>query len=194
MRAFLELWYLALFRPRKAYDRLFTAPAPQWGFYATLVRFVGTAATSILALEILNKRPFVPPYVTFLDEANYYQAEVFFLPLFGVVVWLLAGALIYLILKLTRYDNNIDWILNVIGFSLLVVMPVVWLLDWVTIALDVYGADFTIPIHAAVSVWEVALMAIGFKKIERLSWLTSALLGFLVKAGVYIPLAAVFVR
>jgi hypothetical protein len=84
--------------------------------------------------------------------------------------------------------------MNVIGFSLLVVMPVVWLVDWTTIAMDVYGANFTIPIHAAVSIWEIALMTVGFRRIERLSWLTSAVLGFIVKAGVYIPLAAIFVR
>ena len=81
-----------------------------------------------------------------------------------------------------------------IGFSLLVVMPVGWLVDWATIAIDLYGASFTIPIHAAVSIWEVALMAVGFRKIERLSWFTSAMLGLTVKAGVYIPLAAIFVR
>ena len=87
-----------------------------------------------------------------------------------------------------------DWVMNVIGFSLLVVMPVVWLVDWITIAIDAYGADSTIPIHAAVSVWEIALMAVGFRKIERLSWFAAVGLGIIVKAGVYIPLAAIFVR
>jgi hypothetical protein len=194
MRKFLRLWFLALIRPREAYDQLLEVPAPQWGLYSTLIRFIGTAITSILALHLLNKHPFVPPYITFLNETNYYQAEIFFLPLFGIVVWLLASALIHLILRLSRVDNNIDWIMNVIGFSLLVVMPVVWLVDWTTIAMDVYGANFTIPIHAAVSIWEIALMTVGFRRIERLSWLTSAVLGFIVKAGVYIPLAAIFVR
>ena len=73
-------------------------------------------------------------------------------------------------------------------------MPVVWLVDWATIALDVYGANSTIPIHAAVSLWEIALMAIGFKRIERVSGFCAAMLGLIVKAGVYIPSAAIFVR
>lgn len=194
MRRFFNLWLLAIIRPRDAYDQLLTVPAPQWGLSSTLIRFIGTAVTSILALHLLNKRPFVPPNITFLDESNYYQAEIFFLPLFGIAVWLLASALIHLLLRLFGMDSDIDWIMNVIGFSLLVVMPLVWLVDWTTIAMDVYGANFTIPIHAAVSIWEVALMAVGFKKIERLSWFTSVVLGLIVKVGVYIPLAAIFVR
>ena len=160
----------------------------------TLIRSVGTAMTSILALHLLNRHPFVPPYITFLDETEYYQAEVFFLPLFGLAVWLLASAVVHLILRLFRIVSNIDWIMNVIGSSLLVVKPVVWLVDWVTIAIGVHGADFMIPIHAAVSVWEIALMAMGFRKTERLSWFGAAILGVVVKAGVYIPMAAVFVR
>jgi hypothetical protein len=194
MRTFLNLWFLAMIRPRQAYDLLSEVPAPQWGLYATLIRFVGTAITSILALHLLNQHPFVPPYLTFLDETGYYRAEIFFLPLFGIAAWLLSSALIHLILRLSRIDSSIDWVMNVIGFSLLVVMPVVWLVDWATIAIDVYGATFTIPIHATISIWEIALMAVGFRRIERLSWLTSAILGFIVKAGVYIPLAAIFVR
>jgi hypothetical protein len=194
VRRFLQVWFLAIIRPGEAYDRLLEAPAPHWGLYATLVRFVGTALTSILALALLDQRPFVPPYLTLLDEAGYYKAEVLFLPFFGLAMWLLSGALVHLILRLFRKNGDVDWVLNVIGFSLLVVMPVVWLVDWVTIALGVYGASLTIPIHAAVSFWEVGLMAVGFSRIKGVTWLAAIGLGFVVKGGVYIPLAAVFVR
>ena len=85
--------------------------------------------------------------------------------------------------------------MNVIGFALLVVMPLVWLLDWTGIAFGFYGSTYTIPIHAGVSsVWEVGLMAISFKRMPGLSWAVAILLGLVVKAGVYIPLAAVFIR
>jgi hypothetical protein len=194
VKAFLGLWFLAIYRPGRAFDRLVETPAPHWGLYSTLVRFVGTALTSILALYLLHRQPFVPSYLTFLDEAEYYKAEVFFLPLFGIAAWLLASAVVHLILRLFRIDSNIDWIMNVVGFSLLVVMPIVWLVDWITMAVGVYGADSTIPIHAAVSIWEIALMAVGFRQIDRLPWWAAALLGLVVKGGVYIPLAAMFVR
>jgi hypothetical protein len=194
LKAFLQLWWLAIIRPRRAMARLLDKPAPAWGLYATLVRFAGTAASSILALALLDRRPFVPSYLTFLQEEEYYRAEIFFLPLFGIAAWLLSGALVHVILRLSRGGGDVDRVLNVIGFSLLVVMPVVWLVDWTAIALDVYGASFTIPVHAAVSLWEIALMAIGFRRMDRLSWIAAVALGFVVKAGVYIPLAAVFIR
>lgn len=194
MKAFLRLWFMAILHPRAAFSTLEAKPAPWWGFCAILVRFVGTALTSILALMLLGARPFVPSYLSFLDEASYYRAEVFFLPLFGVAAWLLSSALVHLIVRMTGRESHIDWIMNVIGFSLLAVMPVVWLLDWTGIAFGFYGASFTIPIHAGVSLWEVALMSIGFRRISGLSWAGALALGLIVKAGVHIPLAAIFVR
>lgn len=136
MKAFLQLWGLAIIRPRRAMTRLLDEPAPAWGLYATLVRFAGTAASSILALALFDRRPFVPSYLTFLQEEGYYRAEVLFLPLFGIAAWLLSGALVHVILRLSRGGGDVDRVLNVIGFSLLVVMPVVWLVDWTAIALD----------------------------------------------------------
>jgi hypothetical protein len=161
-------------------------PAPAWGLVSILVRFIGTSLTSILALQLLNFKPFVPSYLTFLTDSNYYQAEVLFLPMFGIGAWLLSSALVQ--------ESSIDWIMNVIGFSLLVVMPVVWLLDWAGIAFGFYGAAFTIPIHAGISIWEVILMGMGFKRVGNLTWVVALLLGLVVKAGVYIPLAAIFIR
>ncbi|MGD2146779.1 MAG: YIP1 family protein [Anaerolineae bacterium] len=194
MTEFLRVWFSAIGRPGRAFGTLEGKPAPGWGLASTLVRFVGTALTSILALRLLDYQPFVPSYLTFLDDSNYYRAEVFFLPLFGIVAWLLSSALVHLILRISGQESNIDWILNVVGFSLLVVMPLVWMLDWSGIAFGFYGASFTIPIHAGVSIWEVALMGVGFRRLGRLGWVPALLLGLVVKAGVYIPLAAVFVR
>lgn len=194
MKDFLSVWFLAIYKPKVAFSRLEEKSAPVWGFSSTLVRFVGTSLTSILALCLINFRPFVPPYLNFLTESNYYRAEVFFLPVFGVGAWLLSSALVHLILRISGRESTIDWIMNVIGFSLLVVMPLVWILDWSGIAFGFYGATFTIPIHAMVSFWEIGLMAIGFRRMENLSWAGALILGFVVKAGVYIPLAAIFIR
>lgn len=194
MKDFIRVWFLAIPKPILAFSILEEKTAPKWGFIAILVRFIGTSLTSILALHLMNFRPFVPSYLSFLGEANYYQAEIFFLPFFGIGAWLLSSALVHLILRISGRESTIDWILNVIGFSLLVVMPIVWLLDWSGIAFGFYGATFTIPIHAGVSIWEVALMAIGFKRMNNLSWVGASVLGLIVKAGVFIPLAAIFIR
>ena len=194
MKEFFRLWYLGLIKPRMAFSILERMAAPAWGFVSILVRFLVTSLTSILALYLISFRPFIPPYLNFITEANYYLAEVFFLPVFGICAWLLSSALVHLILRISGRESSIDWILNVIGFSLLVVMPVVWLLDWSGIAWGFYGATITIPIHAAVSIWEIGLMGIGFRRMEKLSWAGSLGLGLIVKAGVFIPLAAIFIR
>lgn len=83
-------------------------PAPSWGFYSTLIRFIGTAITSIFALYLLNRRPFVPSYLTFLEEDSYYKAEILFLPLFGILVWLLSSSLVHLILSYTKVESDIN--------------------------------------------------------------------------------------
>ncbi len=43
MKRFLQVWFLSIIRPGEAYDRLLEAPAPHWGLYATLVRFMRNA-------------------------------------------------------------------------------------------------------------------------------------------------------
>jgi hypothetical protein len=191
---FARIWLHLALRPVIGFRDLAEQPAPLWGLYAVLARFVPTSLTSILALFLLGRRPFVPSYLAFLDDAAYYRAEIFFLPLFGLLAWLLASALVYLLLRLLGKPSSIDWIMNVIGFSLLAVMPVVWLVDWSAIALGIYGQSVTIPFHAAVSLWEVGLMALGFGMIKGVSWAGAVALGFVVKMGVYIPLAMVFIR
>ena len=194
MMEFLRVWFTGIIRPNTAFRILEEKPAPAWGLISILARFIGTSLTSILALRLLNFKPFIPSSLTFLTDSKYYQAEIFFLPIFGIGAWLLSSALVHLILRLSGRENHIDWIMNVIGFSLLVVMPVVWLLAWAGIAFGFYGAAFAIPIHGGISLWEVTLMGIGFKRMENLGWAPAWLLGLVVKAGVYIPLAAIFIR
>ena len=194
MKEFLGIWLLVITKPKKAFSKLGEKPAPMWGLIAILIRFIGTSLTSILALYLIGFRPFVASYLNILSEENYYLAEIFFLPIFGIGAWLLSSALVHLILRIFRQESQIDWIMNVIGVSLLGVMPVVWLLDWSGIAFGFYGATFTIPIHASISFWEVGLMAVGFKRMKNINWIGAIFLGLIVKAGVYIPLAAIFIR
>jgi hypothetical protein len=87
-----------------------------------------------------------------VEAADHDLAELFFLPLFGVGAWLLSIALRHLILRLRGLQIDIDRIMNVIGFSLLIVMPLVRLLDWTAIAFGFYSLTYTIPMHAGVSI------------------------------------------
>jgi hypothetical protein len=155
---------------------------------------VVTSLSSILALRLLNRTPFYPSYLTFLATDQYYTAEIFFLPLFGLACWLLASALVHLILRGMGKESDFDWILNVVGFGLLIPMPVTWLVDWTTIALNVYGRGMTPLIHAFISVWEIVLISVGLAKMEEAQPWIYVLLAILVKVGVFIPLAALLVR
>ena len=194
MRTFLRIWFQGLYNPPRAFRRLQPKPAPYWGLWAILIRFTVTAFTSILALRLLGRTPFHPSYLTFLSAERYYTAEIFFLPLFGLACWLLSGALVHLILRGMGTRSDIDWILNVIGFGLLIPMPITWLLDWTSIALDLYGAGITPVLHSLISLWEIALIAVGFSRMEETRNWAYVLLAVLVKVGVYIPLAALLIR
>ncbi len=66
-------------------DELRAKPAPLYGFVMVLIRFVVTSLTSLLALYLLDRVPFAPSRLTFLRNENYYRAEIFFLPLWGIV-------------------------------------------------------------------------------------------------------------
>jgi hypothetical protein len=191
---FIEVWFLGIVNPSRAFDELRRRPAPRWGFWAVIVRYVPTALTTTLALHLLGRTPFVPSYLTFLSTEDYYAAEIFFLPVFGLVVWLLGSAVVHLCLRLAGRPSSFDWILNVIGFGLLIVMPLVWLLDWLSVALHGYGVGVTPVIHVLLSFWEVALFGVGLSKMEGLRFWPACLLGLIFTAGVYIPLAMLVVR
>jgi hypothetical protein len=192
--SFIRIWLLGIVNPSRAFTRLQLKPAPYWGLWAICIRFLITSFTSILFLHLLDRTPFHPSYLTFLPNEQYYSAEIFFLPLFGIACWLLASALVHLILRGMGKESDFDWILNVVGFGLLIPMPVTWLVDWTSIALNIYGRGFTPLIHTVVSLWEIALIAVGLQKMEEARPWVYVMLGVLVKAGVYIPLAALLVR
>jgi hypothetical protein len=192
--SFIRIWFQGIVNPSRAFDELQKKPAPSWGLWAILVRFVPTALTSLLALRLLGRTPFEPSYLTFLSTENYYKVEIFFLPVFGLVAWLLGSAVVHLCLRLSGRPSHFDQILNVTGFGLLIVMPAVWLLDWLSIAFHIYGGSVTPLIHSLISLWEIVLIGIGLSKTEDLRFWPACLLGLVVKGGIYIPLAIIFVR
>ena len=191
---FVQLWLLGIINPSRAFDELRLKPAPSWGLWAILVRFVGVSLTTYFAQVLLDRSPFAPSYLTFLSTEDYYAAEIFFQPIFGLAVWLLGSAVVHLCLRLTRRPSSFDWILNVAGFSLLIVTPAVWLLDWLAIALNVFGVGVIPVIHVLLSVWEVILFGFGLSKMEGLRFWPACVLGLIFMGGVYIPLAILFVR
>jgi len=190
---FFQVWLLGIINPPHAFDELRKKPAPFWGFWAILIRFVGTSTTEILALYLLSRKPFKPSHLTFLSDKNYYLAEMFFLPIFGFGIWLLTSSVVHLILRLGRKPSNFDQILNIVGMGMLIIMPAVWLWDWTMIGLNWYQMEVMAISHSFFALWGVVLHSIGFKRVLGLQTLTSAGLALVIPA-VYIPLAIIFVR
>lgn len=190
---FVQVWLSGLINPSQAFEELKSKPAPMWGFWAVLIRFVATSLTTILALHLLGRVPFAPSRLTFLATEDYYSAEIFFLPVFGLGIWLLGSAVVHVVLRLAGKVSDIDQVLNIIGMAWLIPMPVVWLWDWTTIALDWYQITVMAVSHSIFALWEVILCSVGFKRILRLRTLPAIGLA-LATAGVYISLAMMFVR
>ena len=118
----LQLWLVGLYAPSRAFEALKGKPAPFWGLWAILIRFVFTSLTTTLALHLLGREPFTPSRLTFLTMQNYFGAEVFFLPVFGLAIWLLGGAVVHLVLRLLGRPGDYDQVLNVIGMAMLIPM------------------------------------------------------------------------
>lgn len=190
---FLQVWLLGLIDPSRAFDELRSKPAPIWGLWAVLIRFAITSLTTTLILYLLNHTPFEPSHLTFLATENYYATEIFFLPVFGLAIWLLGSAIVHLILRLTRQTSDFDRILNILGMGLLIPMPVIWVWDWAIIALNLYQMMIMAISHSLFALWGVLLYSIGFKQILGLRTIIAIGLSVIFTI-VYISLAIVFVR
>jgi len=190
---FFKVWFLGIIEPPSAFEKLKNKPAPLWGLLAVLIRFLGTSITSILVLYLLDRQPFEPSYLSFLSNKNYYLAEIFFLPLFGLAIWLLTSSVVHLILRLNGKSSNFDQILNVVGMGMLIIMPVVWLWDWVMIALNWYQMMIMAFSHSVFALWGVMLHSVGFKKVLGIRTISAIGLALVIPC-VYIPLAMIFIR
>ena len=190
---FLRIWLLGLTKPAHMFDKLKQKPAPFWGLWAVLIRFVVTSLTTTLALYLLGRLPFAPSRLTFLPIENYYRAEIFFLPIWGLGIWLLMASIAHVFIRLAGKRSNFDQILNVIGMGMLVPMPVVWLFDWTAIGFSFYTIMPMAISHSVFQLWEVGIEAIGFNKLLGLRLPIAVMLAIAINV-VYVLLAMTFIR
>lgn len=190
---FVRVWLSGVIHPARSLEELKDKPAPLWGLWAVLMRFVTTALIETFPLYVLGREPFAPSYLTFLSTKNYYRAEVFFLPLFGVALWLLMSALVHVVLRVTGKGSDMDRILNIVGLGMLIPMPVLWAWDIAMIALNIFTTPVSALSHATVQLWEASIEAVGFIRLLRLRILPAILLALVINA-LYIGLAMIFAR
>ena len=190
---FLYFWFRAIFKPIRTIDELIRKPSPTWGLWAVLTRFIVTSLTTTLALYLLGRLPFVDSQLTILPIENYYKAEIFFLPFWGLGIWLLMSSLSHIIIRLSGRSSNFDHVLNIIGIGMLVPMPFLWLWDWTSIGLNWPYLPQLAVAHSLSQIWEGSIQAIGFRRIVGLKVRFAIILAIVINV-VYILLAQFFIR
>jgi hypothetical protein len=174
-------------------ETLRAKPAPFWGLKAVLVRFVGTSLLVALPLALLERTPFQPSYFVFIKDENYYLMLVFLFPVFGVFTWLLMSSCAHVGLRLLSRPTEFDQIANVIGRSMLIPMPIVWVWDLTMIVTGAYALAPMAVSHALFQVWETALGALGLKRAIGLDTRTSVSIAMGVNL-IYVLMGALFSR
>ncbi len=191
---YFQLYLTAVFHPARAFDEIRSRPAPLWAFKVLLFFNLLISATSTLARYLLGYGPMMPSSLTFLPDEHYLLAEIFFLPVVRMLAWLLGAAVIHLGIRLAGKPSDMDQILNISGVIYLVVMPYTFLIDWTSIALNVYGTGVIIILHGVVDlVWSLALGVIGLRQLLAIST-KLALTVSLINVAVGIPLLALVAR
>jgi len=193
MMEIFRLWINGIAQPFNMAARLADKTHPTLGLMAVVIRFTITSLTTVLALYWLGRMPFAPSEWVILPAEKYYFAEMFFLPLWGLAIWMLMSSLAYLILRLTNANSDFDQILNIIGIGMLIPMPFVWLWDWIAIALNIYTVMNQAFTHSVAQTWEATIQAICFVKILKIQPALSILLVVLINA-LYIGLAMHIIR
>jgi len=142
---------------------------PRAGLVAVVTRFTVQDLVQTLPLALLGRRPFMPSKLPIRPE-HHYRAQLVFLPVFGMVQWLLMGATAHGVLRLTGERSDLGRVLDVIGVGMLVPMPPLWLCDAALIATDRFRLPELAVVNPTVQLCETALFGIGMRTMLGVSW------------------------
>lgn len=191
--AFRFLW-LCWTRPSRAFDFLKNRRGPGWGLRVVVAFNLAISATTLLSLHLLGREPALAPSITFLPVRHYYLAEIFFLPVLRTAVWLLGSAVIHLGLSLSGRKCDFDLLLNLSSLCYIVVMPVIFVIDWTALAAGRYGGPAFEGIHGTVAlVLSGAWTVMGLHRLLDVGWVSGFAL-WLLSTLATVPLLAVFAR
>ncbi len=191
--SFVRVWLTGLINPVRSFEQLKGKPAPNWGFWAVLIRFLLTSIFVTLPLYLLGREPFASSSLTFLTTRNYYAAQLLILPIFGAAIWLLMSAFAHVVLRLAGKGSDFDLVLNIVGMGMLIPIPVIWAWDITMIALNLYALPIMAISHSIFQLWETSLEALGFIKLLRLKVVPAVCLALIINA-IYVSFAATFIR
>ena len=78
---FVRIWLLGFYSPRRCIEKLAGKPAPQWGFFAQLLRAALVSLLLYLPLGLMGREPPTPSYLRFVATSHYYLALVWIAPI-----------------------------------------------------------------------------------------------------------------
>jgi hypothetical protein len=185
--SFLRVWLAGYYSPVRMIEGLRPAPAPHYGFFGQLLRALMDALLLYFPLALLGLEPPTPSNLTILPTEQYYWHLIWLSPLVLGAEWLISCAFVHVAIRLTGRPSDFDQILNISGMSTLVVGAGLLVWDWMWLALGGLN-QYSLGIsHLVISMWSVALGAIGMKRILGVPIWLGALLSILT-----IPLSMTF--
>ena len=165
---------------------------PKTGLVAVVTRFTVQDLVQTLPLALLGRRPFIPAKLPVRPE-HHYRAQLVFLPVVGMGLWLLMGGTAHALLRLTGERSDLGRVLDVIGVAMVIPMPPLWVCDMALIAADRFRLPELAVVNPAVQLWETALFGIGLRTALGVSW-RHAMSAGLAASVVYVLGASRFLR
>jgi hypothetical protein len=165
---------------------------PRLGLVAVVTRFTVQDLVQTLPPALLGRRPFIPAKLPVRPE-HHYRAQLVFLPVFGMGLWLLMGGTAHGLLRLTGERPDLGRVLDVIGVAMVIPMPPLWVCDMALIAADRFRLPELAVVNPAVQLWETALFGIGLRTALGFSW-RHAMSAGLAASVVYVLGASRFLR
>ena len=191
--SFLRAWFTGYYSPARLIEQLRSAPAPQWGILAQLLPGILDSLLVYLPASLMGRVPPTPSFLSFVPTERYYAALIWMGPFVLVAEMLMAAAVIHVLLRLMGRHSDIDQILNIEGMSALIVGSVLIPWDWASFALGVADQYFLGISHLIISLWAIAIMAVGLRRILSVpTWLAIVL--SLLTIPVQLPMAMMFMR
>jgi hypothetical protein len=190
---YVKLWVTAYINPIKFADELRTKPAPSWGFFAALQRALMDSLLIYLPVYLSGRIPPTPSNLSFIPTDKYYGALIFLAPVVLLAIWLFSSSLIHIVLKLSIKRSDFDQILNISGFTNLIIGTVLVLWDGLWLIIGEMN-QYTLGIsHLVIDIWAIIISTIALKRILNVPILLGIIVNIIAIAG-SLPFAIMFMR
>lgn len=191
--SFVRLWFTGYYNPAKMMRELQSKPAPHWGFYGQLLRAAFDSLLLYLPLALMGRVPPTRSFLPFLPTDRYYWHLIWLAPIVLAAEWLLPAAFNHVVLRFAGKRTDFDQLLNIGGITALVVGAFLLLWDWTIVLIGGSNQYFLGISHLVISLWGVALGAVGMKKILAVPTWLAVVLGLLTLA-ICLPFGIMFMR